>query len=297
MRMLILCCYLFVDSALADIQVKRFSTMEADWSANAYWLASERQILLVDSLLRRSDASNFAAVIQAQHKEVVGLLLTHPHPDHYMGILALKAVLGAFPVYASQVTAENIDRDFEQFKRRGARQFGKDIWLTKPPRVQELLPSKGQVRIGDFTLEVEDFNGGESVSASVFYHAASRSLFVGDLLMAHHHYYVGDGDLPRILVQFERLQANYAGKVDTLYGGHGDSGGFQLIESQRNYLLDLSQLVDERLINADVSQRQANSQHIIQFMLTKYAHLGDYGYPPGTILKWNLQAIRKHHLN
>lgn len=294
MRTLLLCYCLMVGPALADVQVKRFSTTEVDWSANAYWLANERQVLLVDSLLRRSDALNFAAVIKTQNKQVVGLLLTHPHPDHYMGILALKSVLGDFPVYATAATAAGISKDFEQFKRQGARQFGNDLWLDNAPQVQVILPSPGQGLIGDFSILVEDFSGGESVNASVFYHADSRSLFVGDLLMAHHHYYVGDGDLPRILAQFERLQASYTGKADHLYGGHGDSGGFQLIEEQRRYLLDLSQLVDEQLSDANISQPQMRVQQIIQSMLIKYAHLGHYGYPPGTILQWNLQAIQKH---
>ncbi|PSO61063.1 MAG: hypothetical protein BRC59_11425 [Cyanobacteria bacterium SW_4_48_29] len=49
-------------------------------------------------------------------KPILGILLTHPHTDHYGGLpVFVEAAGGDIPIYAAQATAEDIRTDKQGF--------------------------------------------------------------------------------------------------------------------------------------------------------------------------------------
>ncbi|GAB3020194.1 MBL fold metallo-hydrolase [Bowmanella dokdonensis] len=276
----------------ADIQVKRYTTSEQDWGTNAYWLVGDKGIVVIDSLLRESDAQNFAALLKAQQRPVLGMILTHPHSDHYSGIPQLKRVLGDFPVYATAATADALAADFAKFKQNSAEQFAGDIYLGGPPKVDKLIDTTAPLQLGDLAFEVQDLGEGEAANMTVIYQPQSRSLFVGDILMAHHHYYVGQGNLDNILRQFATLQADYQGRQVTLYGGHGDPGALNLLQMQADYVYHTRQTFQTMMTEpANLQQGKPSRDAILEAARTivnAYPYLNNYGYAEGTIVQMNL---------
>ncbi|WP_088331871.1 MBL fold metallo-hydrolase [Lacimicrobium sp. SS2-24] len=286
-------------SALAETHIKRFATNQQDWSANAYMLIGDQGIVLIDSLLRRSDARNFAAMIKAQNKPVLGLILTHAHGDHYSGIADLKRILGDFPVMATPATAATLASDFELFKTQTAPQFAPDIWVASAPEVDQLIDVTKPLVLADISLQVRDLGEGESANATIVFHAQSGALFAGDILMAHHHYYVGQGNTDNILKQFEQLQQDYQGKVSMVYGGHGDPSPLHLLKQQSEYVRTLTEVYEKMVEPASLKHGKPTPEAMtqaVETILTAYPYLNDYGYPRGTIARMNLsQLFRRHH--
>ena len=89
-------------------KLNRYATTDQHWSANAYWLESQTGNLLIDALFLRSDVEAMAAAIKSRGKPLAGILLTHPHLDHFGGIAALRRIFGDVPVYATRDTADAV---------------------------------------------------------------------------------------------------------------------------------------------------------------------------------------------
>src|SRR5262249_23526920 len=78
-------------------------------AVNSYLVHGPGGIVVVDGQLTVSDAQTVRSAIERTGKDLAGILITHPHPDHYAGagLIAPPAV----PVLATAAVAGIIRRD------------------------------------------------------------------------------------------------------------------------------------------------------------------------------------------
>ncbi|MCG3140579.1 MAG: Hydroxyacylglutathione hydrolase GloC [Anaerolineae bacterium] len=179
---------------------------------NCYIVGDEttREVLVIDP---GGHARQIHALVETLRARVVGIVLTHAHFDHVMGVEALKRATLA-PLYVGA----NEKRLLENVERQGEA-FG--IAVPPAPEPEHWLMEGDVVRAGNFALQVLDVPG-HSPGSIALYNAENGIVFVGDVLMRGT---IGRTDFPDC--SFEELLKSIRTKLYTLpdatqvYSGHG----------------------------------------------------------------------------
>jgi glyoxylase-like metal-dependent hydrolase (beta-lactamase superfamily II) len=200
--------------------------------ANAYLIETADGVIVVDTLLRVSDARALAARVKATGKPLRGILLTHGHPDHYNGAIALAG--DGVPVIATAAVDQNI-RAHDAAKEAQWRPMFGDEWPAHRQFPTRLVADGEVVELAGLRLQVHDVGPAESHADSYWtLEGSPRVAFIGDLAFSGTHAYLSDGHSAAWLAVLDRLERELAGA--TLYPGHGEPGGVELLAAQRRYL-------------------------------------------------------------
>jgi len=135
----------------------------------------------------------FLEVARKTQSQFVAILVTHGHPDHFPGALALRRATRA-PVFAHRSATFPFDRAVDDGMR---------------------LPFE------DATF-VALHAPGHAADHLVFWHEQERALFTGDVVIGTGTVVVAPpgGDMRKYQKTLDRLLREY-GHADTIYGGHG----------------------------------------------------------------------------
>ena len=210
--------------------------------ANAYLVETEHAVVAIDSTLSNSDSKALRAMLDDLHKPLVAVLLTHGHPDHYNGVTNLLG--GAhIPVIATEGVAKVIRRD-DAAKQAQWQPVFKDEWPSPHTFPNTVAVDGRGLRFDGVTFTVHDLGPGESDADSMWIVTApsTKLAFIGDVVLQGVHAYLHDGHSKPWLANIERVR-HLAKDATRLYPGHGDSGGLELLDQQRNYLMTYRQAV------------------------------------------------------
>ena len=155
----------------------------------------------------------FQAIIEESGRAPAGILLTHAHIDHIVGVAALKRATGA------PVRLHPADRPLYDAAGGQATMFGMRIEVPPPPDENW---THGEVyRFGACELQVRHVPG-HAPGHIVLYSVAAQVAFVGDVVFAGS---IGRTDLPggdfQTLIAGIRAQVLTLPDETTLYPGHG----------------------------------------------------------------------------
>jgi glyoxylase-like metal-dependent hydrolase (beta-lactamase superfamily II) len=201
--------------------------------ANAYLIETAGGIVVVDTGLRVSDATALRARISATGKPLLGVLLTHGHPDHYNGVGIVTAG-SSVPVIATAAVDAVIRKDDAAKQQQWQPMFGAE-WPVPRAFPTQTVGDGEKVRLGGLDFVAHAVGPAESHGDSYWTIDGTQAAFVGDLVFSGMHSFVSDGHTAawlKVLAQLERaLPAD-----TTLYPGHGKPAGLALIAAQRRYL-------------------------------------------------------------
>jgi glyoxylase-like metal-dependent hydrolase (beta-lactamase superfamily II) len=162
---------------------------------------------------------------------VRGLVVTHAHPDHYAGAHHILRGLEDVPIVATAPVKRIIERDDAVKHRIVGPMMGAE-WPGErrfPDRVVT-----GDARLGDIAFRVRDLGPGESPADSLWL-LDEQHVFVGDLVYNGMHAYLADGHHAAWLACLDELERTLDREA-TLYVGHGEPAGVELIRAQRRYV-------------------------------------------------------------
>jgi glyoxylase-like metal-dependent hydrolase (beta-lactamase superfamily II) len=204
--------------------------------ANAYLIETAEGVVVVDATLRVSDAHALRARIAALGKPLLGVLLTHGHPDHYNGT-AIVTAGGGVPVIATREVDRVIRNDDAAKEKQWKPMFG-DEWPVPRAFPSRLVGDGEVVQLGGLSFRVHGVGPAESHADSYWTIDGLPIAFVGDLVFSGTHSYISDGHTTAWLAALDRLATALPVGV-TLYPGHGKPGGVELIGVERRYLEQL----------------------------------------------------------
>lgn len=194
------------------MNVHRFEV--GPFAENTYLLEQSGELLLVDpGFAVETEFRTFREFLEQNGGTLTGIILTHAHIDHVMGVHRVRASFD-IPVYLSDVDRYLWDNFGDQ-----ARMFG----LSQPPFgfQPEPLPREGAFVFGKFELECLH-TPGHSPDHLSFYEPQSGIVICGDALFRES---VGRTDLYK--GNMELLKRSITEKLFTLpddtmaYPGHG----------------------------------------------------------------------------
>jgi glyoxylase-like metal-dependent hydrolase (beta-lactamase superfamily II) len=228
---------------MPPILIHRFGASGAETPVNAYVLESAAGTLVIDSTLTVSDARALRAHVDAFGKSLLGVVITHTHPDHYGGLAELVRDREV-PVFAAAGIAAAIRRD-DPLKEQILRPMFGEEWAHERAFPSEEVPDGGTITLGEISLSVTSLGPGESPQDSVWrLDSDPRKVFSADLAYDRHHCYLADGFHERWLVNIERLRAQLPAGA-TLHPGHGEPCGAEVLDWQTGYIGAFLQAVSD----------------------------------------------------
>jgi len=200
----------------ADRIVSHVSSSSAS-RVSAHAIISGGEIAVIDAPPLREDAAAFIARLRRQGARVTLLFITHPDPEHSLG---LKWLHEAFP----QAAVVAMPKVAEALRGDGQREM---------PEIAD--HDRFQLKVGRSEWEILPFTNAESRVAYALWNPRSKQLVAGDLVQAGTHLSLGDpeGGPQQWARALEQLAALYPRQV---FPGHGPAGGPELIARNRDYL-------------------------------------------------------------
>lgn len=230
------------------VTINRYEAPKMD-RVNLYWIETNEGIVLVDTGRFLSQARYALEEIRSHsNKPIVGILITHPHTDHYGGLpVFAEAAVKNVPIYASQITYDDIRTDGQGFIAARNELHGNDF----PDRNQIPLPNSivkngDEISLGGLKFQVIDLPKNETIDTTLYYLREQKALFAGDFVVNGDTPFLGDGFTANWLVQLQMVLKQYPNV--TIYHGHGEPGEARpLIEAQSEYIETVRNLVSQAL--------------------------------------------------
>jgi len=212
---------------------------------NSYLVETDDGVVAIDANLLVSDARAFRARLDALHKPLLAVLVTHGHPDHFNGIVELVRGQGDVAIYATPEGKAVIDEVAEPKRAQWTPTYGEE-WPRETAYPNAVVTDGETLAIGGLRIRAHELGPCESASEALYVveaqHDGGPVAFTGDLFYNAHHSYNADGFTAAWLDALDRAPALLAG-IDTLYPGHGRPAGPEALDAQRRYQLMLRETV------------------------------------------------------
>ena len=201
-------------------------------AVNSFVVHGPDGLVVVDGMLTISDAALVRQAIDDADVPLAGVVITHPHPDHYAG---LTHIVGdhELPIIATSEVAAVIQRDDETKDAIVGPMMGPE-WPKRRLFPNHTVGDGDTVTLGGLTLRVRSLGPGESF-ADTIWELDDATVFVGDVAYHGMHAYLADGQWPHWLDVIDRLDHDLPATA-TLYVGHGPPGTKDLLAAQRRYI-------------------------------------------------------------
>src|SRR4051794_37561018 len=214
--------------------IHRFGATGGGTPVNAYIVEGAGGAVVVDATLLVPDARALRERVDSLGKPLLGVVVTHAHPDHYGGLAGLIRGLDV-PVFASAGVIGVVRRD-DAVKEQILRPMFGDDWAAERRFPDTAVADGETVALDGVALTVTDLGPGESPHDSIWTVAGGRrTVFSADVAYDRMHGYLADGFHAEWLANIARLRRELPAGA-TLHPGHGEPCGLEVLDWQQGYI-------------------------------------------------------------
>jgi glyoxylase-like metal-dependent hydrolase (beta-lactamase superfamily II) len=216
---------------------------------NSWIIESNNGIVMIDTQRTLSEANNALDEIKKINKPILGIIITHPHPDHIGGTAVLLNGTSNVPIYSTQLTYDIMKNDTGGLIAFAKRLHGNDYsdQVVLPNRV---VKSGENISIDEITYNFEDIGPGEGGDMMLIYLPVQKLLFTGDVVNNRMHPALIEGHSTEWIKQIQYIGQNYS-DTKVLFPGHGQPGSPKaLLDEQSEYINSFRSLVEQQTQSA-----------------------------------------------
>jgi len=249
-----------------NLTVDVFKGKEA--SVNSYVFSNGTSVMVMDVLRSTENAKELAEFIQKKALPLTHILITHGHPDHYIGMDYLKKVFpDATIIVANEATKQDIIGFSTWMESVG--------WLDGEPNLKPKSSAnpdgfdyENQINIlnedtftldGGGTLELKsDYNAAEAEHLTTVYSEDLKAFFTSDFCYNGVHLWLGQGVSPDNITnwksQLNTFKQTYTENGIKVYPGHGNSADVTLFDTVLQYIADFEDTIKNATTKEEAMQ-------------------------------------------
>jgi glyoxylase-like metal-dependent hydrolase (beta-lactamase superfamily II) len=221
---------------------------------NSWIVESRNGVVVVDTQRQFSEAKNVLKEVENIHKPILGVIFTHPHPDHINGAAALLNGATNVPIYSTQSTFNVMKNDTGGYIALSKQLLPHNEYSKQVVLPNRIVSSGENITIDGITYHFDDLGIGEADDMMVIYLPMQKLMFTGDIVNNHMHPLFAGAISPESpshisewIKQIEHLQQKYL-DAKILFPGHGPSGVAKtLLDEQLSYLNTFRSLVRQQM--------------------------------------------------
>ncbi|HXA77332.1 MAG TPA: MBL fold metallo-hydrolase [Candidatus Acidoferrales bacterium] len=184
--MLVVLAVRSVPAAATQLHLQVFTSPPDGISCNSTLIYGEKDAILVDAQFRLSDAHRVVAAILESKKNLTTVYVTHPHPDHYFGLVVLRQAFPNAKFVALPKVVDGIKASWQNRVNAWKPQYGDNI--PSDPIIPDVLEGHTLTLEGE-TLQVFGPLQGDSAGDNSFVWIPSLKAIVGgDTLFSGAHF-------------------------------------------------------------------------------------------------------------
>ncbi len=235
----------FLMSTLAyakGIEIKTITGDDAGFYVNSHLIVGEEGAILVDAQFTNSNAAKVVELIKETKKDLLAVVITHAHPDHYFGLEKIRESFPKTPVYSDKSVIEEIEKTAD-----GKLKFWTEYYKDEMPKKiikPKLFPQSWEnLKLSGREIQVQKFFEGESESSLIVRIPSVQALITGDIIYNNVHLWLAERRGEKWLKNIKVLSQYLS--VKTIYPGHGPAGGKELFEENTKYIQNFLKVVGE----------------------------------------------------
>lgn len=244
-----------------NIQLDVYHGIEA--SVNSYLFSDDQSMILVDCLRNGKEAGDLANFIKTKNKSLTHILITHGHPDHYLGLSVLKR---EFPNARIVVTNQEIKNDIIGFSDW----MNSVGWMENEPAMKpktgdnengfdyqnaiEVLNTNTLALADGATLELNsDYAASECDHLTTIYSADLNAFFPNDFCYngVHPWLAVDKKNIAYWKTQLIEFKKKWEAQNPKIYPGHGQPASISVFDEVRKYIEDFEETIQSSKTRAE----------------------------------------------
>ncbi|MGL5835971.1 MAG: MBL fold metallo-hydrolase [Waterburya sp.] len=239
------------ESQSENITIHNYYTSPPFEEIYYYAIETDKGLILIDTGRLLSQAKYAQENLQQLNKPILAILITHPHTDHFGGLPAFVEASGKdIPIYASQITFDNIQSDQRGYIENRNKQLGRDFPdLEEIPLPNSIVQDGQKITIGGVNIIAYDFPANESDTTTTYYLPEQQIMFIGDLVNGEKTPGLFEGKTSNWLNTLRTIQEKFP-DLEQIYPGHTKPDNPDiLIEAQIEYIETFRNLVSQAIKN------------------------------------------------
>ena len=282
------------DSNAAFLQVRNYTSLPPG-PVNSWIIESMNGVAVIDAQRQLSEGANVLKEIKKLNKPIVGVIITHPHPDHINGLEALLNETTDVPIYSTQSTFDIMKNDTGGLIALSKKILGSD-YSNQTVLPNTIVKSGENIAIDGITYHFQDIGPGEAGDMTLIYLLSHGLLFTGDVVNNRMHPFLGEGRSSEWIEQIEYIKQNYSDAM-ILFPGHGQRGSpTTLLDEQLKYINTFRSLVERQMQSAAGEEAENITEEGKAIIKDKLQRLYPGYIPVATLtnmLDINIDAIAK----
>jgi len=218
---------------------------------NSWIIESTNGVVIIDTQRTLTEAKSLKDEVMRINKPILGVIITHPHPDHVGGTGVLLNGTINVPIHGTQSIFDIMKNDTGGLIALAKRFHGNDYTdqVVLPNRI---VNSGENLTIDEIVYSFKDIGSGEAGDMTLIYLPSQKLLFTGDVVNNEMIPFLAEGRSLDWVKQLEYIIQNYP-NTGILFPGHGQSGPAKiLLDGQLNYINTFRSLVEQELQSAEV---------------------------------------------